>query len=48
MNGPGGLAFVEFMVSPEVQKIISTFGVDKYGDPLFFPDAGKNVDDLGK
>ncbi len=48
VNGPGGLAFVEFMVSPEVQEIISTFGVDKYGDPLFFPDAGKNVDDLGK
>lgn len=48
VNAPGGLAFVEFMVSPEVQKIISTFGVDKYGAPLFFPDAGKNVDDLGK
>ena len=48
VNGAGGLAFVEFMVSPEVQKIISTFGVDKYGGPLFFPDAGKNVDDLGK
>ena len=47
-NGPGGLAFVEFMVSPEVQEIISAFGVDKYGGPLFFPDAGKNVDDLGK
>ncbi|MEA4882295.1 MAG: substrate-binding domain-containing protein [Clostridia bacterium] len=48
VNGPGGLAFVEFMVSPEVQKIISAFGIDKYGDPLFFPDAGKNIDDLGK
>lgn len=48
VNGPGGLAFVEFMVSPEVQEIISAFGVDKYGGPLFFPDAGKNVDDLGK
>jgi tungstate transport system substrate-binding protein len=48
VNAPGGLAFVEFMVSPEVQQIISTFGVDKYGSPLFFPDAGKNVDDLGK
>ena len=48
VNGAGGLAFAEFMVSPEVQEIISTFGVDKYGDPLFFPDAGKNVDDLGK
>ncbi len=48
VNGPGGVAFVQFMVSPEVQKIVSTFGVEKYGAPLFFPDAGKNVDDLGK
>lgn len=48
VNAPGAQAFVEFMVSPKVQEIISTFGVDKYGSPLFFPDAGKNVEDLGK
>lgn len=39
-NGKGGKAFVDFMVSKDTQKIIETFGVDKYGSPLFFPDAG--------
>ena len=34
-------AFDEFMVSKEVQEIIAKFGMDKYGSPLFFPDAGK-------
>jgi tungstate transport system substrate-binding protein len=48
VNAEGARAFVEFMVSPAVQKIIGEFGKDKYGAPLFFPDAGKNVDDLGK
>lgn len=47
VEGPGGQAFVEFMVSDEVQAIISEFGIDKYGSPLFFPDAGKNMDELG-
>jgi tungstate transport system substrate-binding protein len=41
VNTHGAKAFAEFMVSKEVQDIISTFGVDKYGSPLFFPDAGK-------
>ncbi|HQO82093.1 MAG TPA: substrate-binding domain-containing protein [Deltaproteobacteria bacterium] len=41
VNAPAGKAFAEFMVSKEVQDIIATFGVDKYGSPLFFPDAGK-------
>lgn len=48
VNAAGGLAFVEFMVSPEVQEIIRTFGVDKYGDPLFFPDAGKDEESIGR
>ena len=34
------------MVSQEVQDIIRTFGVDKFGEPLFFPDAGKQEDAL--
>jgi len=38
---PGGKAFADFMVSPQVQDIIRTYGVEKYGQPLFFPDAGK-------
>jgi tungstate transport system substrate-binding protein len=41
VNAPGAKAFADFMVSQEVQHIIAKFGVDKYGSPLFFPDAGK-------
>lgn len=43
VNADGGKAFVEFMISPQTQKIIGEFGKDKYGQPLFFPDAGKEV-----
>ncbi|SHF56780.1 tungstate transport system substrate-binding protein [Desulforamulus putei DSM 12395] len=42
VNAEGGKAFVDFMVSKETQEIIGKFGVDKYGEPLFFPDAGKD------
>ena len=48
LNVPGGKAFADFMVSKEVQDVIKTFGVEKFGSPLFFPDAGKKEDDLGK
>jgi tungstate transport system substrate-binding protein len=41
VNAAGAKAFSDFMVSPETQGIIKTFGVEKYGGPLFFPDAGK-------
>jgi tungstate transport system substrate-binding protein len=48
VNAKGAKAFADFMVAPETQNIVKTFGVDKYGSPLFFPDAGKKVEDLGK
>jgi tungstate transport system substrate-binding protein len=48
VNVPGGKAFADFMVSNETQGIIKTFGVDKFGSPLFFPDAGKKEEELGK
>jgi tungstate transport system substrate-binding protein len=48
VNAAGAKAFADFMVSKEVQDIIKTFGVEKFGSPLFFPDAGKKVDNLGK
>jgi tungstate transport system substrate-binding protein len=48
VNGAGGKAFVEYMVSPEAQKIIGEFGRDKYGEALFHPDAGKKAEELGK
>jgi len=46
VNGPGGAAFVDFMISDEVQAIIEDFGVDKFGQPLFIPDAGKDESEL--
>ncbi|MBP1749978.1 MAG: ABC-type tungstate transport system, solute-binding protein, partial [Deltaproteobacteria bacterium] len=48
VNAKGAKVFADFMVSTETQNIIKTFGVDKFGSPLFFPDAGKKVEDLGK
>jgi tungstate transport system substrate-binding protein len=41
VNGKGGEAFVDFMIADETQEIIGEFGIDEYGEPLFFPDAGK-------
>jgi len=48
VNIAAAKAFADFMVSKETQEIIKIYGVDKYGSPLFFPDAGKKVEDLGK
>ncbi len=47
VNAEGAKAFVNFLVSPEIQKFIGTFGVDKYSQPLFFPDAGKTEAEVG-
>ncbi len=47
INTEGAKAFADFMVSPETQKLISQYGVDKFGQPLFFPDAGKTEAQLG-
>lgn len=38
-NVEGARAFAAFVVSPEAQEFLNEFGVDKYGQPLFFPDA---------
>ena len=35
----GARAFMDWLVSPEAQGIIRTFGVEAYGEPLFFPNA---------
>jgi tungstate transport system substrate-binding protein len=48
VNVTGAKEFADFMVSKKTQNIIKTFGMDKFGSPLFFPDAGKKVEDLGK
>ncbi|HEX3015211.1 MAG TPA: substrate-binding domain-containing protein [Desulfobacteria bacterium] len=48
VNKEGAKAFVDFMLSQETQKMIDDFGKDKYNQQLFFADAGKSVDQLGK
>jgi tungstate transport system substrate-binding protein len=48
VNASGAKAFADFMVFKETQNIIKTFGVDKFGSPLFFPDAGKKEEELEK
>jgi len=47
INALGGKAFADFMVAKKTQEIIGRFGVDKFGAPLFFPDAGKKPESLG-
>jgi tungstate transport system substrate-binding protein len=47
VNAAGGKAFADFMVSSDVQGIIKTFGVDKYGQPLFVPVAGTKEEEVG-
>ncbi|MBE7433029.1 MAG: substrate-binding domain-containing protein [Anaerolineales bacterium] len=47
MNYEGALAFANFMVASETQAVISEFGKDKFGQPLFFPDAGRDPAELG-
>jgi tungstate transport system substrate-binding protein len=39
VNIEGAEAFNAFCISPEAQEFLNTFGVEKYGEPLFFPDA---------
>ncbi len=48
VNAAGAKAFADFMVSKKAQQMIKTFGVDKYGSPLFFPDAGKKEEAVGQ
>jgi tungstate transport system substrate-binding protein len=47
VNTTGGKAFADFMVSPKTQDVIKSFGVDKFGQPLFVPIAEKREEELG-
>ena len=46
VNSAGAAALAEYLVSPDAQETIGRFGVEKFGEPLFFPDAGKREEDL--
>lgn len=41
LNYGGAIAFVNWLTSAETQALIGQFGVDHYGQPLFFPNARK-------
>ena len=47
VNAAGGKAFADFMVSPQAQNLIKSFGVEKFGQPLFVPVAHKREEELG-
>jgi tungstate transport system substrate-binding protein len=48
VNNSGAIAFADYVVSSGAQKLIGGFGVEKFGAPLFTPDAGKDESTLGK
>ena len=48
VNNTGAIAFADYVVSSGAQKLIGDFGVEKFGAPLFTPDAGKDESTLGK
>jgi len=41
VNQAGARAFADFMVSESAQKVVESFGVARFGRPLFVPAAGK-------
>ncbi len=48
VNSAGADAFVRFILSEQAQKKIAEFGIQQFGAPLFFADAGKDEAQLGK
>ena len=42
VNYDGAKAFADFLLAAATQTVIGEFGVDKYGQQLFVPDAGKD------
>jgi len=48
VNVTGGRALADYLTSAEGQGMIAQFGVEKYGQPLFFADAGKTDAELGQ
>jgi tungstate transport system substrate-binding protein len=39
VNADGARRLADWLVSDEAQQLIKAFGVDRYGEPLFFPNA---------
>jgi tungstate transport system substrate-binding protein len=48
VNNAGATAFEDYLVSPNTQALIGSFGTEKFGQPLFTPDAGKDEATIGQ
>ena len=42
-NSDGARAFTDWITSPEAQMLIGQFGVERFGRPLFTPNAGNPI-----
>lgn len=47
VNDAGARSWSEFLTSDEGQNMIAQFGLEKFGQPLFFPAADKTEGDFG-
>ena len=47
INADGARAFADFVVAADTQATIGKFGIEKFGQPLFFPAADKKDADFG-
>jgi len=47
VNSAGAKAFINFVLSPEGQKLIAANGRKEFGQPLFYVDGGKTEKDYG-
>ena len=47
VNETGARSWIDFLTRADTQLIIGEFGVEEFGQPLFFPDAEKSDKDLG-
>jgi tungstate transport system substrate-binding protein len=47
INTLAAKAFADFLIAPATQEVIANFGREKYGQPLFVPDAGKQDSEVG-
>jgi len=47
VNYNGAQVFASFLISESVQSQIGNFGIDRFGQSLFIPDANKTDSDLG-
>ena len=47
VNYAGAQDIADFLLADDTQSKIGRFGLERFGQPLFTPDAGKTEQDLG-